>query len=154
MKLYLLRHANADTEAEFDDNRAISPKGEKQSKRVAEFCRNHHIMPAQILASPLLRAQQTAKPVARKLGVSVETVPWLVHETAPDQIISHLAERGEVESVMLVGHEPDFGFLAASLLGSERDAIRVRKASLLLLEISEFKVGGARLEWSLPAKLM
>ena len=154
MKLYLLRHANADTEAEIDDNRALSPKGEKQSKRVAEFCRKHAIAPTQILASPLLRAQQTAKPVARKLGLKVETVPWLAQESAPEQIISQLAERGEVESVMLVGHEPDFGYLAAALLGSERDAVCVRKASLLLFEVSEFKVGGARLEWSLPVKLM
>jgi phosphohistidine phosphatase len=154
MKLYLLRHADAATLAEIDDQRAVSEKGKKQCKRVADFCRLHDLIPGQILASPLLRAQQTAKPVARKLGLKIETVPWLVYETETEKVIQQLAERSHVESIMLVGHEPDFSLLAAALLGSEREAIRVRKASLVLLEISEFKVGGARLEWSLPVKLM
>ncbi len=154
MKLYFFRHADAATQAANDDDRAISKKGKKQCKRVGEFCSLRGIRPDVILASPLLRAQQTAKPIAATLDVLIETVPWLVYETATEQVLEQLAARSELSSIMIVGHEPDFSQLAATLLGSESEAIRVRKASLLLLDVSEFRKGGARLEWSIPAQLM
>ena len=154
MKLYLFRHADAATQAIHDDDRAISKKGAKQCERVANFCRCQNIRPDVILASPLLRAQQTAKPISNKLDVSIETVPWLVYETATEKVLEHLAARTEPSSIMIVGHEPDFSLLAATLLGAESTAIRVRKASLLLIEVTGFRKGGGRLEWSLPAKMM
>ena len=154
MKLYLLRHADPATQAVADDERAISEKGVKQSKRVARFCVQQEVKPDMILASPLLRAQQTAKPVAKKLGVRIETVPWLVYGTGPGQVIDQLAARRGVPSIMLVGHEPDLGLLAAALLGSGDESIHVRKPSLTLLEVMAFRMGGARLEWSVPAMLM
>ena len=154
MKLYLFRHADAATQAENDDERAISTKGIKQCERVAKFCSLHRIQPDIILASPILRAQQTARSIARKLGVNIETVPWLMYENATETKLAELAARAETPSVMIVGHEPDFGLLVSKLLGAERGAIRVRKGSLLLLNIAEFRKGGARLEWSFPAQLL
>jgi phosphohistidine phosphatase len=154
MTLYLLRHADADTPAANDDERALSEKGVKQSKRVASFCREQGVKPDLILVSPLLRAQQTAGPVAEKLGLEIETVPWLAYGTATERVFEQLATRTDASSIMLVGHEPDFGLLAAALLGAEREAVRVRKASLILLEVAEFRVGGAQLEWSIPVKVM
>jgi phosphohistidine phosphatase len=154
MKLFLFRHADAATLAENDDDRAISEKGTKQCKRVAKFCSKHDIKLDEILASPLLRAQQTAKPIAKALGLEIETVPWLMYETPSEEVMQHLAGRSRSSSIMIVGHEPDFGLLAATLLGSEGESIRVRKGSLILLNIQEFRRGGARLEWSIPAQLI
>ncbi|MGB6222483.1 phosphohistidine phosphatase SixA [Haloferula sp.] len=154
MKLYFLRHADAATQAANDDDRAISKKGIKQCKRVAKFCRSQGIEPEVILVSPLLRAQQTAKPVAAALKVPLETVPWLVYETETEEVLKQLAARSDNSSVMIVGHQPDFGLLAEALLGSEEGTIRVRKGSLILLNVSEFRRGGALLEWSIPAQLI
>lgn len=154
MKLYLLRHADAATEAATDDERTLSTKGLKQSKCVARFCRQQGVNPAMILSSPLPRARQTAKPVADKLGIDIEIAPWLACGSEPAMILQQLAGRKESSSLMLVGHEPDFGLLVAALLGAGSEAIRVRKASLLLLEVSEFRTGAARLEWSIPVQLM
>ncbi|MES2920977.1 MAG: phosphohistidine phosphatase SixA [Verrucomicrobiota bacterium] len=153
MKLYLLRHADAATEAATDDERTLSTKGLKQGKCVARFCRQQGVDPVVILSSPLPRAQQTAKPVADKLGIKIETAPWLACGCEPEQVLRQLAERKEV-SLMLVGHEPDFSSLVAALVGAGSEAIRVRKASLVLLEVTEFRPGGARLEWSVPVKMM
>lgn len=121
MKLYLLRHADAATQARIDDERAISEKGARQGRQVAAFCNQQELNPGIILASPLLRAQQTAQPVAEKLGIEIETVPWLVYGTPPGQVLAQLAARMDVPSIMLVGHEPDFGLIAATLVGSEVD---------------------------------
>lgn len=154
MKLYLLRHADAATEAATDDQRTLSTKGLKQSKCVARFCQQQGVDPVMILSSPLPRARQTAKPVADKLGIELETVPWLACGSEPAQILPELAGRKEIPSLMLVGHEPDFGLLVAALIGAGNEAIRFRKATLLLLEVTEFQTGGARLEWSIPVKQM
>ena len=154
MKLYLLRHADAATLANVDDDRALSEKGIMQSKTVADFCQQKNLNLGMILTSPLLRAQQTAKPVAKKLGIKIETVPWLVYATEAQQVIDQLDMRSDIPSIMLVGHEPDFSLLAETLLGSEVGSVHIRKASLTLLDISDFQPGGACLEWSVPVKMM
>lgn len=154
MKLYLLRHADAATQAEIDDERTLSKKGMQQSKCVAKFCLKHEIKPDTILASPLIRAQQTAKPVASALNIEIETVPWLIYETVTDALIEHLGAYTESSSIMIVGHEPDFSRLATALTGANEHAIRVRKGSLTFLEVAEFRRSGACLQWSIPAQLM
>lgn len=154
MKLYLLRHADAETEAATDAERALSEKGKAQANRVAEFCERQDVKPAVIIASPLRRAQQTAKVLAEKLGIELETAPWLACGATPVGTLRQLSGRKH-PSVMLVGHEPDLGLLVGHLLGiGKGGAVHVRKASLFLLEIAAFQAGGGRLEWSIPAKMM
>ena len=64
MQLYLLRHADADTDAPTDDARPLSEKGIAQAKKVARFCEAHEMHLSLILTSPLRRAHETARPVA------------------------------------------------------------------------------------------
>ena len=154
MHLYILRHADADTEAATDSARTLSEKGEEQALKVAQFCRAHGIQPGVIFASPLIRAQQTAKPVAKELRVEVTTARWLACGAKPDGILAELAAVENVPAVMLVGHEPDLGNLIAHLLGAERGSIHVRKASLTLVEVLLPRKGGGRLEFSMPVRLM
>lgn len=155
MRLYLLRHADADTKAPTDDERALSEKGKAQALRVAEFCAAHALKPAAILASPLPRAQQTAAVIAEKFEMDVITVRWLACGAVAASVLGHLAEMDDCAAVMLVGHEPDFSRLVAHLLGACRsDAIQIRKASLTAIEIQAFRAGGGWLDFSVPVKLM
>ena len=154
MQLYLLRHADAETEAATDPARTLSEKGEEQAIKVAQFCRAHGIQPGVIFASPLVRAQQTAKPVAKELRVEVTTARWLACGARPDVILAELASLENVPAVMLVGHEPDLGNLIAHLLSAASGSIHVRKASLTLLEVLVPRKGGGRLEFSMPVRLV
>lgn len=155
MRLYLLRHADADTPAPTDDERALSEKGGRQAMEVGRFCAAHEMKPDVILTSPLRRARQTARPVADRLAVELETVPWLACGAAPAAVLGELAARKNLSAVMLVGHEPDLGRLVAHLLGAKGgDAVHIRKASLTSLEIGTFRAGGGRLEFSVPVSLM
>jgi phosphohistidine phosphatase len=155
VELYLLRHADADTVAPTDDERFLSEKGMMQAQRVARFCEAHALRPDLVLTSPLRRAHQTASTFVEKVGVELRTVLWLSSGAAPETIVKELREFRNLASVMLVGHEPDFSQLAAHLIGAPRpENIRIRKASLVLFTVSEFAAGGARLEYSLPAKLL
>ena len=153
MQLYILRHADADTEAATDAARTLSEKGEEQAREVARFCSRHEIQPDAIFASPLIRAQQTAKPVAKDLRLEVTTARWLTCGATPEGILAELAALKDVAAAMLVGHEPDLGHLIAHLLGGERGSIHVRKASLTLVEVLVPRKGGGHLEFSIPVRM-
>ena len=108
-----------------------------------------------ILTSPLRRAQETAKPMAAALRTELMVAPWLASGMHPQAALEELRAYRSQNSVMLVGHEPDFSQLAAHLLGlPTNNAIHVRKASLTLLEFDVFRAGTATLQFSLPCRLM
>ncbi len=155
MELYLLRHADADTPAATDDDRWLSVKGREQGDRVARFCKARQILPAIVLTSPVRRARETAEIVGVQLGVEIVTVPWLAcgmrAETALEQLGAYRAQ----SPIMLVGHEPDFSMLAAALLGlPDESFINIRKASLTRFDVPVLQLGTARLDFSIPCKLM
>jgi phosphohistidine phosphatase len=155
VQLYLLRHADAETVAPSDDERFLSEKGMMQAQRVARFCEAHSIRPAVIFTSPLRRAHQTGAVLADKVGVELRTVRWLSSGAAPDAILRELAEHRNLESSMIVGHEPDFSHFCAFLLGAAHaENIHFRKATLVLITVLDFRGGGGRLEFSIPAKLL
>ena len=155
MELYLLRHADADTMAETDDARLLSEKGEGQGKKVARFCDAHRIAPARVLSSPVLRALQTAEIVVAHLGLELTVAPWLACGMRPAEALKNLQEYAGEAAVMIVGHEPDFSGLAAHLAGlPSGEHIEIRKASLTRLTVTALERGGARLDFSVPCRLM
>jgi phosphohistidine phosphatase len=155
MDLYLLRHADANTEAATDDARKLSEKGIGQAEKVARFCKDNRLSPELVLSSPVRRAHETAQIVSEGLGVELITVRWAACGMQQEKALEELRSFVRFESVILVGHEPDFSQLAAHLLGlRDSEQFRIRKASLTLLEIGAFAPGGARLQWSIPCRYM
>src|SRR5687767_9827069 len=117
MDLFLLRHANADTKADTDDERPLSEKGIAQSRKVARFCELHQLVPEMILTSPLRRARETAEIVVSHLRVELLVVPWLASGMEAETALNELKSYDRFARLMIVGHEPDFSELAAHLLG-------------------------------------
>jgi len=155
MTLYLLRHAEAEVLATSDYARCLTPKGEDQAARTGKFCRKHGIAPEVILASPVTRALQTAKIVQKSLsGSELIEVPWAACGMDPDTAREELRTCARLNAVMLVGHQPDLGHLAATLLGCDNvGSLHVRKSLLCAIELSPDLRHGV-LEFFIPAKLM
>jgi phosphohistidine phosphatase len=154
MQLYILRHSDADTQAEHDDDRHLSDKGVLQSQRAARFCEAHDLKPDLILSSPIRRAHQTAKFVSEHLRVEMRLVRWLACGAQPETVLKELYDYRALPSLMIVGHEPDLSHLTAELIGCRPESVHIRKGSLTQLTVFDLKPGGARLECSVPAKLM
>jgi len=153
MELYLLRHANADTEAATDDARTLSEKGIGQSRKIGRFCEAHEIAPDIILTSPVRRAHETAKIVSEMLRTEMQIVRWLACGMQPAKALEHLLEHQKHERVMLVGHEPDFSQFAAFLLGlPDGVQIRIRKASLTRIDLPALTAGVGCLQYSIPCR--
>jgi phosphohistidine phosphatase len=155
MTIYFLRHAEAEDLAESDFDRKLTPKGLQQAAKVGKFCAGHGLEPTVILSSPVTRARQTAEIVAGALGREVTIESWLACGMETSTLLARLAPHTGCDSLLIVGHEPDFSTAIAAWIGAQRpDAVEVKKASLTALEVFLHAREGARLLYAVPPRLM
>ncbi|MBA3596015.1 MAG: phosphohistidine phosphatase SixA [Methylibium sp.] len=114
MDLILWRHAEAHLvrEGQSDAERALTPKGERQAQRMAEWLNQRLAASTRVLVSPAVRAQQTATALKRNF----RTVESLAHDAGVDELLAAVRWPESNEPVLVVGHQPTLGFTAARLL--------------------------------------
>ncbi|OGR57411.1 MAG: phosphohistidine phosphatase SixA [Elusimicrobia bacterium GWA2_69_24] len=123
MKLYVLRHGKSPSSAEArvtsDFDRPLAAEGRDAVRKAASFLAAKGARPALILASPLVRAQQTAVEAAGRLvpKPAVRTYPPLENQMSGMDLFRHLSEEELPPEVILVGHQPQLGDLASYLTG-------------------------------------
>ena len=128
MDLILWRHAEAEVIAPGQDDlqRALTPKGERQARRMAAWLNHRLAATTRVLVSPALRCRQTAE----ALGREVRVLPSI----APDAPISALIEASRwpksAEPVLICGHQPTLGQLAAHLLAGVDQDWAVKKGAV------------------------
>ena len=145
MKLWLLRHGEAEPKARTDAERNLTDNGRGEVKAAAAHLQGQPLQA--ILVSPYQRAQQTADIVRQVLGFTgpVETVPWLTPESDPGDAMLYLDRRSE-QHLLLVTHQPFVGVLGGWLINGHRDApIPMATASLAELEGEHIATGLMRL---------
>ena len=150
MKLYLVQHGEAKSEAE-DPLRGLTPKGEDEVKRVAHLAKHIGIRPFKIYHSGKLRAQQTAEIMGMTQDRPVEAAKGL----APLDEVQDWAEKinQSVEEVMVVGHLPYMEKLASYLITGD-ETIRpllFRNGAINCLEQKEDKKWAIR--WILTPEM-
>jgi phosphohistidine phosphatase len=134
MKLYLVRHAHAVSDAE-DPARPLSPRGREVALSMGRWLRgNAAVDIAEVWHSPLVRARETAELLVEgaRLKARLREAPGLLPEDDVSAMALALGRHGD--SVMLVGHEPYMGALAARLLGIETGGVEFKKGAVLCLE--------------------
>ena len=100
-----------------------------------------------VLASPFVRAQQTAKLACQATGFSggIITVDWLIPESDPRSVIGCLDQRSE-QNILLVSHQPLVSQLISLLVeGHRRGHYPMPTAGLVCLELDVVAAGLARL---------
>lgn len=119
----LLRHGKAlSSDPGGDSQRALAPEGDLAIRRLSERLAGRTERPGRIFTSPLRRARETARIVARGLGLSIpiEELSALEPEHDPQTLVEALELHGATEGhVLVVGHQPQLGRLAAHLTGTE-----------------------------------
>ena len=124
-ELLLWRHADAEDGVP-DSGRALSKKGLKQARQVALWLKPRLPDGCLILASPAKRAQQTAA----ALDLPYTTEPRIgVHASVAD-IMAAAGWPRRKGAVLVVGHQPTLGQVAASLIAGEPADWAVRKGAL------------------------
>jgi len=135
MDLILWRHAEALELRELSDDldRALTPKGERQAQRMAEWLNRQLPSSTRVLASPARRAQQTAAALDRR----VKTVPALAPDGSVEGLLHAVRWPESREPVLVVGHQPTLGLAAAYLLAGQPLPWTVRKGAVWWLRARE-----------------
>ncbi len=140
MRLYLLRHAEAEAEAREDDLRELTELGWAQAQAAADWLCQQVSGPTRLIASPLCRARQTARVVQQTLGLKeVDILEVLSPEGDPlraEQAIS-LIMRESVEELIVVSHMP----LIASLQSWLEEGLLTTGEPFSLAEIRVMEAG-------------
>jgi phosphohistidine phosphatase len=150
VELYFLRHGEADWPdwEKSDDERPLTKRGKKEMREVAKFLKRLKARPALIVTSPLPRASQTAEIAAEHLKVKCREDKLL----APGfgrQELERLLKKYPEETLMVVGHEPDFTQTISQLTGA---SLKLSKAGVVLVELDRSWRNG-RLLWLFPPKI-
>ena len=116
MQLYLVRHAEA-ADGEPDELRPLTTEGRRAAKELGERLAAEGIRPDAVLTSPLLRARETGAELARPAGIEAEADERLAPGATAEDVKA--AAEGRGEAVVVVGHQPDCGRIAAALTGDD-----------------------------------
>ena len=148
--LIFLRHGLADWPhwKGSDDDRPLNQEGKKETHRVAAFLAEVGLEPEKILTSPLPRASQTADIAAEYIKAPIELAKSLGKDFNVRKL-KELIETADSDSIMLVGHEPDFSCVIEKLTGGD---IKLRKSGVARLSLDRKKMRG-RLHWLLTPEL-
>jgi phosphohistidine phosphatase len=124
MDLILWRHADAEPGVP-DLDRRLTPKGAQQAERMGAWLNRHLPATTRVLASPADRARQTAHALQRKFRV----VPELAPGASPNDVLAAAGWPDARDCVVVVGHQPTLGEVAALLLTGEVASWSVRKGA-------------------------
>ena len=139
MDLILWRHAEAEEAPEgvsrmgSDLERKLTPRGEKQAARMAEWLDRQLPGSTRILASPARRCDQTALALGRKFKTRAELAPI----ATPAQLLELVQWPVSRAPILVIGHQPTLGQTIAQLLGFQESDCAVKKGALWWLRSRE-----------------
>ena len=130
--IWLLRHGEAE-EGSPDEERPLTAKGERQARAAGDALAVLGVELDACLTSPKVRARDTARLVCAALGVEPRDEQAL--RGGPFDPVE-VAE-GSGESVLLVGHEPDFSMAVHGATGAQ---VRMPKGGIAAIDRGELKL--------------
>ena len=131
VRLFLVRHAEA-APGDPDDLRPLTPGGREAARELGQRLAAEDVRPDAVLTSPLLRARETATELGRALTAPVEADERLAPGATAETLLQ--AVRGRGDTVVVVGHQPDCGRIAAELSGGPEPSFPAGGAFELQLE--------------------
>ena len=155
MELYFLRHgiaADEGPEGMGDAGRPLTKDGIAKMQAGARGMRRLGLRLDALLSSPLVRAHETAAIIARELGLELQLADELAPGCDIEQLFALLGEHRAADSVMLVGHEPDFSSLIGALTGGSQ--MLMKKGGLGRVDIERLEHGAGTLTWLLPPRVL
>lgn len=154
MLLYLIRHAEAvdpgTPGAARDFDRGLTDRGRAQARALAAALARLGQVADALVASPLVRAHQTAVELrdAWQTGTRVVTCDQL----APDRLrpgrLSDFLADVPGDRVAAVGHMPELGAYVEWLIGASEGSVPLAKAACACVEFAgRPEKGAGRLHW-------
>lgn len=125
MELLLWRHADAG-EGSPDIARTLTPRGQKQAQRMARWLEQHAPAELRILVSPATRACKTIDAWRHDYEISAE----VGLDATPEGLLAAAGWPEADGAVLVVGHQPTLGQVAARLLHDDDNVQPFKKGAL------------------------
>jgi len=131
--LILWRHADAEIASvqQSDITRALTKKGHQQAKAVGKWLNRELAGRAVVLSSPALRATETASYLQQQAVIENGLRPGVFVE----DVLETLRQYDMNETVVLVGHQPWLGELAAQCLNIQDYQFGIKKGAVWWLRL-------------------
>jgi phosphohistidine phosphatase len=128
MDLILWRHAEAHEAApgEDDMSRRLTPRGERQAVRMAQWLERQLPEGTRILCSPAKRTEQTAMALGRKYKLSSALTP----QSTADMLLEAAQWPTSKNTVLVIGHQPTLGEAVSIVLGFQKPECSVKKGAV------------------------
>ncbi len=128
MELILWRHAEAEEGDGTvpDKKRRLTPRGEKQAKQIARWLHQHLPRKRKVIVSGAERTQQTA----HALDLPYEIEPRLGLGASAADVLKVAGWPDKEGAVLIIGHQPTLGRVAALLLGGEEADWTIKKGGV------------------------
>ena len=139
MLLLVMRHGKAEPKKPGlkDEERKLTNEGRKDIEYVAKILPNK---PSKVFCSPMVRAKETAKIVAKIHGIEYKVIQELLPENVSiDSLRKFITE----ENTLLIGHAPSIEEFVSELIGGGR--IKMKAGAVAGLDVEELKRGGAKI---------
>lgn len=119
MKLFLMRHAQAEEAKAKDDKlRLLTEVGKKEASVAADFLKQYHI--DKILVSSAMRTRQTSEIIQDKIKCSKYEILPELYASSAEKIVEIIAKQENSAKILLViAHNPGILRVALQLLDSD-----------------------------------
>jgi phosphohistidine phosphatase len=158
--IYILRHGKAEPAGHGmrDADRALTKKGRDEIGSVGAWLASQEMSFRHIAASPLVRAQETARIVAEALEETDRITTWdsLVPEGEPDAVLREIGRYPDDLPILLVGHEPLLSAIISRIIcGNAGAGIVMTKGGLAKIRnYSWAQRPSGELHWLITARHM
>jgi phosphohistidine phosphatase len=119
-----MRHAKSDWKADYesDHDRPLNDRGRRSARLMGRVIATEGLVPDLVISSTALRARTTAELAIASGGWDTELVlDKALYESGPQGVLAAGASAPDVDSLMLVGHQPTWSMLVARLTGERAD---------------------------------
>jgi phosphohistidine phosphatase len=127
MNLILWRHAEAEDQAASDLARQLTARGRKQAQGIAKWLKARIDDDALLLASPATRTIQTVEAFGDRYKVVDELAPGRSAQAVLD---AAGWPEGIAETVVVIGHQPTLGQVAAELMTGHPGDWSIKKSGV------------------------
>lgn len=156
MQILIIRHARAGERSDFaqtgqpDSQRPLTDDGIRRMRKGVKGLRTLVPKLDVLAASPYVRTMQTADIVSEGYGTQVTALSSLEPGGELSELFAWLNQL-DVETVALVGHEPDLGHLIGEMLaGGEHYFLPMKKGAVCSIRFfGPVTSGRGELEWAM-----
>lgn len=143
--LLILRHAKSSWEDPGlkDHDRPLNPRGTRDAPRMGRLILKEDLVPDRVLSSTAVRALATAELASSEFGEDVEIEATRdLYLASPHTYVDVIADLGEGDRVMVVGHNPGISALVTLLTG-ECEEMPTAALAVAELDIDEWEELGS-----------